>query len=163
MLELALQYRNTSFRLVKLISTALNCAANSALYKRPFPDQAAVMCLGIFAFVLHWSTFDAFRCILEIETFCFGTVFTITLGHGALVLFWGGVFASLFDFVLQNLVLQLKTYFCTRCITLKRVTSLQGPSPRHCTCGKHSSFRRHFAVVVSSSATLCPIWPRFQL
>ena len=34
---------------------------------------------------------------------------------------------------------QIFHYTC--CITPNRVTSLRGPSPRHCDCGQHSSFR----------------------
>ena len=43
----------------------------------------------------------------------------------------------------------------TRCITLKPVTSLRGPSPRHCATApsqhssQHSSFRRNIAAVAS--------------
>ena len=37
----------------------------------------------------------------------------------------------------------------TRCITPKRVTSLWGPSPRYCACGRQTSFRRNVAPVAS--------------
>ena len=37
----------------------------------------------------------------------------------------------------------------TRCITLKRVTSFRGPSPRHCACGQHNSLRRNVAAVAN--------------
>ena len=48
------------------------------------------------------------------------------------------------------------TYICflsffhyARCITPKRVTSLRGPSLRHCTRGQHRSFQRNVATVAS--------------
>ena len=36
-----------------------------------------------------------------------------------------------------------------RCITLKHVTSLRDPSPRHCAWKQHSSFPRNVGAVAS--------------
>ena len=57
---------------------------------------------------------------------------------------------------------QIKIFHYTRCITLKRVTSLRGPSPRHC-----ARAPQLFSMKCRSGgellATLCPIRPTRDL
>ena len=45
---------------------------------------------------------------------------------------------------------QIKSFIIFAELRPKCVTSLQGPSPRHCARRQHSSFRRHVAAVASS-------------
>ena len=51
---------------------------------------------------------------------------------------------------------------CTRCITPKRVTSLQGPSPRHCVLVTQLLSKKCFSCG-ERLTTMCPTWPTRDL